>query len=125
MFLITCKDSQYLLHTSVSQVPAQVVNTKLTTQPVEKKGRYMHGKLKTWKECIKTNFHGQDVSYDMFCKAAAILKIYSVCKQDKNHPQVYVEECKYTDVESQQCNILSDANENRIFKVLKRHKQVY
>ena len=90
MFLITCKDSQYLLHTSISQVPAQVVNTKLTTQPVERKGRCMHGKLKMWKECIKTNFHGQDVSYDMFCKAAAILKIDSVCKQDKNHPQVYV-----------------------------------
>ena len=35
MFLITGKDSQYLLHTSISQVPAQVVSTKLTTQPIE------------------------------------------------------------------------------------------
>lgn len=72
MFLITCKDSQYLLHTSVSQVPAQVVNTKLTTQPVEKKGRYMHGKLKTWKEHIKTNLHGQDLPYKMCFNATAV-----------------------------------------------------
>ena len=62
-----------------------------------------------WKECIKTNFYGQYVPYDMYCNATAVLKIDSVYKQSKNyHPQVYVEECKYTDGESQQCNMLSD-----------------
>ena len=51
-----------------------------------------------WKERIKTNFHGQNVPYDMYCNAMAVLKINSVYKQSKNyHPQVYVEECKYTD----------------------------
>ena len=73
------------------------------------KGKYVYGKLITWKECIKTNFHGQDVPYDMYCNATAVLKIDSVHKQSKNyHPQVYIEECKYTDAEKQQCNILSD-----------------
>ena len=62
---------------------------------------YIHGKLKIWKERIKTNFHGQDVPYDMYCNATAVLKVDSVYKQCKNFlPQVYFEECKYTDVES-------------------------
>ena len=82
---------------------------KMTTEIIKSEGRYVNGKLKTWKERIKTNFHGQDVPYDMHCNATAVLKIDSVYKQGKNyHPQVYVEECKYTDAENQQCNMLSD-----------------
>ena len=80
---------------------------KLVTEPI--KSRCVYAKLKTWKERIKTNFHGQDVPYDMYCNATAVLKIDSVYKQGKNyHPQTYVEECKYTDAEKQQCNMLSD-----------------
>ena len=80
---------------------------KLATEPI--KGKYVYGKLKTWKERIKTNFHGQDVPYDMYCNATAVLKIDSVYKQGKNyHPQTYVEECKYTDVENKKCKMLSD-----------------
>ena len=42
----------------------------------------------------------------MFCNATAVLKIY---KELKNyHPQVYVEEFKYTDAGDRQCNTLSD-----------------
>ena len=82
---------------------------KMTTEIIKSEGRYVNGKLKTWKERIKTNFHGQDVPYDMHCNATAVLKIDSVYKQGKNyHPQAYVEECKYTDAENQQCNMLSD-----------------
>ena len=68
---------------------------KLATEPI--KDNHVGGKLKTWKERIKTNFHGQDVPYDMYCNATAVLKIDSVYRQGKNyHPRVYVEECKYT-----------------------------
>ena len=82
---------------------------KMATEPIKREGRYVNGKLKMWKECIKTNFHGQDVPYDMYCNATAVLRIDSVYKQGKNyHPQVYVEECKYTDAENQQRNMLSD-----------------
>ena len=39
----------------------------------------------------------------------AVLRIDSVNKQGKNyHPQVYVEKCKYTDTENQQCSMLND-----------------
>ena len=84
---------------------------KLATEPIKVKGKYVYSKLKTWKERIKTNFHGQDVPYDMYCNATAVLKIDSVYKQGKNyHPQAYIEECKYTDAEKQQSNMLSDAD---------------
>ena len=82
---------------------------KMATEPIKREGSYVNGKLKTWKERIKTNFHGQDVPYNMHCNATAVLKIDSVYKQGKNyHPQVYVEECRYTDAENQQCSMLSD-----------------
>ena len=70
----------------------------MATEPIKRKGRYVNDKLKTWK----------DVPYSMHCNATAV-KIDSVYKQGKDyHPQVYVEECKYTDAENQQCSLLSD-----------------
>ena len=82
---------------------------KMAAEPIKREGRYVNGKLKTWKERIKTNFHGQDVPYNMHCNASAVLKIDSVYKQGKNyHPQVYVEDCRYTDAENQQCSMVSD-----------------
>ena len=91
---------------------------KMAAEPINGEGRYVNGKLKTWKERIKTNFHGQDVPYNMHCNATAVLKIDSVYKQGKNyHPQVYVEECKYTDAENQQCSMLSDDDDDGFFEV--------
>ena len=61
----------------------------MATEPIKREGRFVNEKLKTWKECIKTNFHGQDIPYNMHCNARAVLKIDSVYKQGKNyHPQV-------------------------------------
>ena len=55
----------------------------------------------------------------MFCNATAMLKIDSVYKQGKNyHAQTYVEECKYTNAEKQQCNMLSDDDDNDGFFVV-------
>ena len=73
-----------------SEVESQLFE-KMATDPI-------NGKLKTWKECIRTNFHGQHVPCNMHCNEMAVLKIDSAYKQGKNyHPQVYVEVCKYTD----------------------------
>ena len=69
-----------------------------------------------WKERIKTNFHGQNVPYDMHYNETVLLKIDSVYKQDKKyHPLVHVEECKYTDAENWQCNMLSDDDDSHGF----------
>ena len=81
---------------------------KLATEPIKGGSKCVYGQLKTWKERRKTNFHGQDAPYDTYCNATAVLKIDSVHKQGKNyHPQTYVEKCKYTDAEKQQCNMLN------------------
>ena len=77
----------------------------------------MHSKLKLWKERIRTNFHGQYVPCNIYCSTTAVLKIDSVCKQSKTHPQVYVAECKYTDAENQQCRMLSDSGDDGYFEV--------
>ena len=75
---------------------------KLATEPIKGEGRYIHGKSKRWKECIKTNFHGQDVPHDMYCNATAVLKIDYVYKQGKNyHPQV---ECKSVNISMPKTN---------------------
>ena len=79
----------------------------------KRRAKYVHGKLKTWKEHKKTNIHDQHVPYDMYCNATAVPKIDSVYKQGKNyHPQVCVEEWRYTDAENQQCNMLSDDDDD-------------
>ena len=94
----------------LNQVESQLFE-KLVTEPI--RGKYVRGKLKTWKESIKTNFHGCIVPYDMYCNATAVLKIGSVYKQGKNYyPQIYVEECKYTNAEKQQCSMLSDDDDD-------------
>ena len=65
---------------------------------------------------IKTNFHSDDVPYNMYSNAIAVSKIDSVKKQSKNyHPQVYIEECKYTDAESQNFSMLKDSDDELIF----------
>ena len=81
---------------------------KRTREPIQREDKHVHGKMITWKERIKTNFNSQDVRYNMYCNAAVFLNIDSVYKQSKYHPQVYVEDCKYTDAESQQYSMLDD-----------------
>ena len=47
----------------------------------------------------------------MYCNATAVLKIDSIYKQGKNYHS-HVKECKYTDAENKQCNILSDDDDD-------------
>ena len=58
---------------------------KLATEPIKREGKYVHGKLKIWKERIETNFQGQDVPYDMYCNVTVMLKNDSVYNQGKNY----------------------------------------
>ena len=52
----------------------------------------------------KDQFSWSRRSMQFNCNAVAVLKIDSVYKQGKSYdPQVYVEECKYTDTEKRQC----------------------
>ena len=54
----------------------------------------------------------------MYCNATAVSKIDSIYKKGKSdHPQAYVEECKYTDVEKQQRSMLSGDDDNEFCEV--------
>ena len=44
----------------------------LATEPIKREDKYVHGKLKKWKDRIKTNFNGQDVLYDMYGNATTV-----------------------------------------------------
>ena len=115
------KDCRYIVGYQAIKIWNEVESQlfeKMATELIEREGRYINGKLKTWKEHIKTNFHGPDVPYDMHCNATAVLKIGSVYKQGKNyHPQIYAEEFKYTDPERKQCIMLVDDDDDGFFEV--------
>ena len=118
------KNSPYTMSFSVSEEKEWVSQYKKIWEEVESqlfekpatepiKGKYVRGKFKTRKKDIKTNFHGRIVPYDTYCNAMAVLKIDPVYKQGKNyHPQTYVEECKYTDVDKQRLSMLSDDDDD-------------
>ena len=56
---------------------------KLATEPIKVEGKYMHSNLKKQKNRIKTNFYAEDVPYDVYYNATAVLKIDQVYKQIK------------------------------------------
>ena len=89
-----------------NEVQSQVFDW-LTTEAIKEEGKNIHVELKTWKECIKRNFYGHDVPYDMYCNTATVID--SVYKQSKNyHPQIHVKESKCINGESQQCCMFID-----------------
>ena len=59
--------------------------------------RYLKAKAREFDDVIKTNILGNDVPKEnMHYTCLACITIDSVMKIDKkNHPQVYLEECKY------------------------------
>ena len=58
---------------------------KVATEHLKREGRYVYGKFKTWKEHIKTNFHGQDIPYDMYCNETTVLKILILSTNKVKH----------------------------------------
>ena len=95
----------------------QQIFQRLTKDPVNK-DRYVNCKLKTWKEKITTNVHGESVPHEGRCEATAILKIDSIYSQGKNFdPQAYLEECKYIENDTQTCTLLIDSEDEVFVKL--------
>ena len=69
---------------------------KFQSEPVYEY-RYLKAKVREFDSVIKTNFLGNDMPKEnMHYTCIACITIDSVMKMDKkNHPQVYLEECKY------------------------------
>ena len=72
------------------------LNIKFHSKPVYDK-KYLKTKVREFDGVIKTNFLGNDTPKEnMHYACIACITIDSVMKMDKkNHPQVYLEECKY------------------------------
>ena len=52
------KNSAYTMSLQIwNEVESQLFE-KMATEPIKKESRYVNGKLKTWKERIRTSFHG-------------------------------------------------------------------
>ena len=52
------KNSAYTMSFQIwNEVESQLFE-KMATEPIKKESRYVNGKLKTWKERIRTSFHG-------------------------------------------------------------------
>ena len=63
---------------------------------------------------VAMKFHdGKDVPYGIHCEATGILRIANVYNQGDNYwAQVYLDECKYKEVENQRILLLSDNDDD-------------
>ena len=73
------------------------LDIKFHSEPVYEY-KYLKAKLREFDGVIKTNFLGNDMPKEnMHYTCIACITIDSVLRIDKkNHPQVYLEECKYS-----------------------------
>ena len=88
----------------------------LTTEVVSK-GRYINPKLNMYGDKIAVKYHdGKEVPYDKHCEATGLLRIASVYNQGINYwSQVYLDECKYEEVENHGVLLLSDDEDDTVF----------
>ena len=89
-------ESVYLKYNKVWHKIKKLLNRKFHGQPIHD-DRYVKTKVKTFDEAIKTHFSDNKVPKEKshyIC--IAVICIDSVLNKDgKNHPQVYLEQCKY------------------------------
>ena len=72
------------------------LNIKFHSEPIYEQ-KYLKAKVREFDGVIKTNFLGNDIPKEnMHYNCITCITTDSVMKIDKkNHPQVYLEECKY------------------------------
>ena len=94
-FLIE-NESVYLKNKEVWNKMKKLLNTRFHSQPIHD-DKYIKTKVKTFGEVINTSFSENKVPKERshyICVAA--ICIDSVLRREKkNHPQVYLEQCKY------------------------------
>ena len=92
-------------------VEAQLFQS-LTTEVVNK-GKCINPKLNIYKgEKVAVQYYGEEVPYGKHCEATGLLRIASVYNQGDNYwPQVYIDECRYKEVETHGILLLSDEDD--------------
>ena len=72
----------------------------------------MNPKFKMYGDKVAVQYHGKEVPYDKYCEATGILRISSVYNQGVNYwLQVYIDECRYKEVEDKGILLLLDEDE--------------
>ena len=67
---------------------------------------------------VVVQYHGKEVPYDKHCEATGLLRIASVYNQVVNYwSQVYIDECKYEEVENPRILLLSDNDDDEYDRV--------
>ena len=79
--------------------------------------KYINPKLNMYGDKIAVKYHdGKEVPYDKHCEATGLLRVASVYNQGINYwPQVYLDECKYEEVENHGVLLLSDDEYDTVF----------
>ena len=97
-------------------VEAQLLQS-LTTEVVNK-GKYINPKLNMYGDRVVVQYHGKEVPYDKHCEATGLLRIASVYNQGVHYwSQVYIDECKYEEVENPRILLLSDNDDDEYDRV--------
>ena len=96
MFFLIQDDEVREKYEKIWDVIKNKLAIKFHSEPIHEK-RYLKAKVREFDGVIKTNFLGNDMPKEnMHYTCIACITIDSVMKIDKkNHPQVYLEECKY------------------------------
>ena len=89
-------DEVWEKYKSIWDVIKNKLSIKFHSKPIYEQ-KYLKAKVREFDGAIKTNFLGNDMPKEnMHYTCIACITIDSVMRMDKkNHPQVYLEECKY------------------------------
>ena len=75
----------------------KIIKKGFVSKPVYDE-KYLKTKIKSYKEKINKNVHGDEINFDQFC-----------FRTDKNYnPQVFLEECKYVIKEKKMLEYITD-----------------
>ena len=81
----------------------------VSLESVVRKDAYINPKLTTWRWQFKTNFHGIDILFGSCVKAATVLKIANIYKEDgKNQLHVFVKKFKIVEGRGSAKSFLND-----------------
>ena len=96
MFFMIEDDSVLVKYNVIWSNVKNTLNIKFHSMPFYEE-KYIKAKLREFNGVVNTNFCGDEISEEgMHHTCIVCINIDSVLKMEKkNHPQVYLEECKY------------------------------
>ena len=96
MYFLIKDDEMWEKYEKLWDVNKNKLSIKLHSKPIYDE-KYLKAKVRKFDGVIKTNFLGNDTSKEnMHYTCIACITIDSVIRMDKkNHPELYLEECKY------------------------------